>query len=346
MTHVERIKAAIQFEEVDRIPAGIWGHRPFAEQDPIYLAEVQLDIAMKHNFDFIKLNPDAMCHYYDFGVSSIMHTNPDAQQKTQFRRTLMKTLDDWKALPVLPGYYGSLGKTVNLTRYMQRLQKDAGVEIPYLVTFNSPLTNVVEIGAGLFNDPREFLQMMKENPDVFHEVLQKMTETGKNYIRANMEFNPAGFFFATRFACYDYMSEEEYDEWGLPYDMQLFDLIRSNSDLYFNMLHIHGQNAMWEKISNYPGNVINWHDAWIPPTLEDARSLCSKCIEGGLHERELASYTPAQVKEKVKDAVSRAGRRGLIIGNGCGVWPWPSDENLHAITEALDELRSAPLENT
>lgn len=336
MTHTERIKAAIDFEPVDRIPAGIWGHRPFAEQDPVYLAEVQLDIAMKHDFDFIKLNPDALSHYYDFGVSSYMHTSPSDMRKTEFRRTLIETLEDWKAVEVLPGTYGSLGKNVNITKFMQVLQKRAGVEIPYLVTFNSPLTNLIDMGDK--KHPRRIIELMKENRALFHEVLEKLTETGKNYIKANMEFGPAGFFFATRFASYDYFTEEEYDEFGTQYDMQLFDLISSNSDLYFNMLHIHGQNAMWDKIANYPGNVINWHDAWIPPTLEEARLRCHKCIEGGLHERELGTYSPAQVKEKVKDAVARAGRRGLIVGNGCGTWPWPSDENLQAITEALNEL--------
>lgn len=337
MTHAERIKAAIQFQEVDRIPAGIWGHRPWAEQDPIYLAEVQLDIALKNDFDFIKINPDAMCHYYDFGVSSIMNTNKEAPQKTVFRRSLINTLDDWKALPVLPAYHANLGKTVNITRYMHRFQKEAGVEIPYLVTFNSPLTNVIEMGDKL--NPRKLIAQMKEHPDLFHEVLQKVTQTGINYIKANLDWGPAGFFFATRFACYDYFTEEEYDEWGTPYDMQLFDVIKANSDCYFNMLHIHGQNAMWDKIVSYPGNVINWHDAWIPPTLEEARKRCHKCIEGGLHEALLGTWSPEEVKIHVKDAVARAGKRGLIMGNGCGTWPWPSDENLHAITEALNEMK-------
>lgn len=342
MTHTERIKAAIEFAEVDRVPAGIWGHRPFAEQDPMYLAEVQLDIAMKNDFDFIKLNPDAFVHIYDFGFSSVMHTSPSDIKKTAFRRSVIKTLDDYKALQPLPAYYGSLGKTVDLTKYMQKFQKEAGVEIPYIVTFNSPLTNLIEMStnlAGLADEEelKRVLDMIREHPDVFHEALEKLTETGINYIKANMEYNPAGFFFATRFANYDYFTEEEYDEFGTKYDMQLFDVFKD--ECYFNMLHIHGKNAMWDKIANYPGNVINWHDAWIPPTLEDARGRCRKCIQGGLHEQDLSTYTPAQVKEKVKDAVARAGREGLIIGNGCGTWPWPSDANLHAITEALNELQ-------
>lgn len=334
MTHTERIKAAINFQEVDRVPAGIWGHRPYAEQDPIYLAETQLDIAIKNDFDFIKLNPDAFAHIYDFGVSSIIRSSPSDMHKTEFRRSLIQTLDDWKAIEPLPAYYGSLGKTVNLTRYMQRLQKQAGVEIPYIVTFNSPLTNVIEMGDK--NDPHRIIALMKEHRALFHEVLQKVTETGINYIKANLEFEPAGFFFATRYASFDFFTEEEYDEFGTQYDLQLFDVFKDQC--YFNMLHIHGQNTMWDKISNYPGNVINWHDTWIPPTLEEARERCHKCIEGGLDERHLGTYTPAQVKEKVRDAVARAGKKGLIIGNGCGTWPWPSDENLHAITEALREI--------
>jgi len=334
MTHEERIKAAIQFQEVDRIPSGIWGHRPYAELDPIYLAETQLGFAMKNDFDFIKLNPQQFVHYEDYGVSINMHTSPCDLQKTSFRRTMMQTLDDWKAIEVLPGYYGSLGRTVLVTKWMQKLQKQAGVKIPYIVTFNSPLTNLIELGD--IKNPLRMKEMMLEHPDVFHEVLQKLTETGKNYIKANMDYEPAGFFFATRFACTDFFTEEEYDEWGMKYDLQLFDVFKD--ECYFNMLHIHGQNAMWDKIANYPGNVINWHDAWIPPTLEEGRKRCHKCIEGGLHERELGTWTPEEVKWHVKDAVERAGREGLIIGNGCGTWPWPSDENLYAIKEALDEL--------
>lgn len=338
MTHTQRIKNAIALEEVDRIPAGIWGHRPFAEQDPMYLAETQLAIAMENDFDFIKINPDAYVHIYDFGVSSVMHTSPSDQRKTEFRRSLIRTEADWRALEPIDGHYGALGRAVNVTKYMQRLQKEAGVEIPYIVTFNSPLTNVLEMATGLANKEEQLklIAFFKENRSLFHEVLQKVTDTGISYIKANLEYAPAGFFFATRFANYDFFTEEEYDEFGTQYDLQLFRAFQDET--YFNMLHIHGQNAMWEKIANYPGNVINWHDQWIPPTLEEGRKLCGKCIEGGLDERKLAGYTPEEVKRHVKESVERAGRRGLIIGNGCGTWPWPSDENLHAITEALDEI--------
>lgn len=293
-----------------------------------------MDIALKNDFDFIKLNPDPFVHIYDFGVSSKIYTSPTDQRKPEYRRSLIQTLDDWKAIEPIPANTGSLGRTVNLTKYMQRLQKEAKVEIPYIVTFNSPLTNVIEMGDK--NDPHRIIKLIKENRKLFHEVLEKVTETGINYIKANLEYQPAGFFFATRYASYDYFTEEEYDEFGTQYDLKLFDVFKDKC--YFNMLHIHGQNAMWDKIANYPGNVINWHDQWISPTLEEARKRSGKCIEGGLDERKLGTYTPAEVKERVKDAVNKAGRKGLIIGNGCGTWPWPSDENLHAITEALNEI--------
>ena len=39
MTHKERVIAAINKEEVDRIPLSIWYHMPHKDQDAIALAE-------------------------------------------------------------------------------------------------------------------------------------------------------------------------------------------------------------------------------------------------------------------------------------------------------------------
>ena len=43
MTKTERVKAAVNFQEVDRIPLGLWPHHTDVDQDYVKLADKQLD---------------------------------------------------------------------------------------------------------------------------------------------------------------------------------------------------------------------------------------------------------------------------------------------------------------
>ncbi len=43
--------AAINKQEVDRIPFGMWYHVPHVDQDPVELAEVQIQQALDYDLD-------------------------------------------------------------------------------------------------------------------------------------------------------------------------------------------------------------------------------------------------------------------------------------------------------
>lgn len=333
MTHSERLQAAIRKEEVDRIPISLWGHLPTTDQDPITCAKASLDWAIKFNFDFIKIMPDQFAFMQDFGLSVNITCRPD--QKTSAGRSFIRSAQDIRNIEVYRGDHGMLGKTVDLCKYMQKMQKEAGVEIPYIATLNSPLTTLAEARDGGF---RAFAQDMREHPEAVHEGLQKMTETTINYLKENLKYGISGFFFASRYSSSDYLTEEEYDEFGTRYDLQLFQAFEREPDAWFNMIHIHGPNTFWKRMADYPGNVINWHDAWIPPTMEQARQITDKCLCGGLHERELYQTSADEVQAQVSDVVRRAGRKGLIIAPGCGLFPTPDETPLFAASAALLNL--------
>lgn len=57
MTKKERVVAAINKKEVDRVPFSIWYHIPHVDQDPVQLAEVQIEQAHSYDMDFIKMMP-------------------------------------------------------------------------------------------------------------------------------------------------------------------------------------------------------------------------------------------------------------------------------------------------
>ena len=51
MTRQERIKAALQGQEVDRVPCSVWMHLSDVDQDPVSLAEEM--VARNEEFDAI-----------------------------------------------------------------------------------------------------------------------------------------------------------------------------------------------------------------------------------------------------------------------------------------------------
>ena len=57
MTKTERVKAAVNFQEVDRIPLGLWPHHTDVDQDYVKLADKQFAFYRETDIDFVKLMP-------------------------------------------------------------------------------------------------------------------------------------------------------------------------------------------------------------------------------------------------------------------------------------------------
>ena len=62
------------------------------------------------------------------------------------------------------------------------------------------------------------------------------------------------------------------------------------------MLHLHGDNIMFELFSDYPIQVINWHDRETFPNLIEAQALFPGVLCGGLQRIQTMELgTPEQV---------------------------------------------------
>ena len=55
MYRKERVRAALAGKEVDRVPVAAWMHLSAFAQEPISLAEAEVDLTEKNDFDFIKM---------------------------------------------------------------------------------------------------------------------------------------------------------------------------------------------------------------------------------------------------------------------------------------------------
>ena len=334
MDKIERIKAALNLEEVDRVPVNIWMHLSAADQDPRTLAELQVEYAEKYDFDFIKLMPFGLYGVQDYGAKVKIFNQ--INQPPVIDDYGIHKAEDWGKLEVLPAYYGTYGKQVQLAQYVGKLTKGS---IPYIQTIFSPLTNARKLAGD------RILVDIAENPKLFKQALQVITDTTINFIKANIEAGVHGFFFATQCANNGFMTEKEYEEYGTYYDLQVINAYKDAT--YFNVAHLHGEDGMFDLIKAYPVNCLNWHDRWSGPTLKEARLRTDKCLLGGIREipyydesgnkvREslLVSGSVGEVENHVYEAIGQVDGKGLILGPGCVANQLSAEQNIYAVHRA------------
>ena len=58
MTREERVRAAVEGREPDRVPVSVWMHISDKDQDSRSLAEAMVEFNEKYDYDFIKMMPD------------------------------------------------------------------------------------------------------------------------------------------------------------------------------------------------------------------------------------------------------------------------------------------------
>lgn len=343
MNKTERIKAALKGEAVDRVPINLWMHFSAVDQDPRSLAETQVAFANKYDFDFIKLMPFGLYGVQDYGVKVKIFNQVNYPPIVDDYG--IHDIADWGNIGVLPAHYGTYGKQVQLTRYTVKLVKKG---LPVIQTIFSPLTTARKLAGD------RILLDMKENPKLFKQALQAITETTINFVKANLEEGIDGFFFASQCSNYDFLTVGEYKEFGEYFDLQVINAYKGKT--YFNVAHIHGDNGMFELIANYPVNCLNWHDRWSSPSLSEARAFTNKCLLGGI--REVPYYdasgnlirgsllnegTVEEVEQHVREATDAVGGRGLILGPGCVADQKVLEKNLYALRRAVhaDQISQA-----
>ena len=135
MTRTERIKAALEFKPVDKVPVSVWMHYSGADQDPLTLAKAQVHIAEKYEHDFIKLMPFGLYGVQDWGTR--IRITASRGEPPEVIEHAVHTAKDWAKLEVLPGMYGAYGNQVLLAQYVSRMTKG---QIPFVQTIFSPLT--------------------------------------------------------------------------------------------------------------------------------------------------------------------------------------------------------------
>ena len=324
LTHRQRIEACLSGDKPDRVPVALWRHFPVDDQSPDGLAAAILAFQNTFDFDLVKVTPSSSYCLHDWGVQDEWHGSTEGTR--DYTVHVIDQPDDWTRLAELDPHAGFLGESLTCLRL---LVAELNPHTPVIQTIFSPLAQAKNL---LGKD--ELLVHMRRYPDALHRGLKTIAATSRAYIAAARQTGIDGVFYAIQHAQYSLLSEEEYLEFGKPYDLQV---LEGTAGLWLNMLHLHGADVMFNLAADYPVQVLNWHDRETPPSLAEGLSLFPGAVCGGLSREEgLVLSSPVRILGEAKDAILETGGKRFILGTGCVVPITAPAGNLHTARRSVD----------
>ncbi len=303
LTHWERVAAALAGAALDRTPLSLWQHFPERDQTATALADVTLAWQQQFDFDFIKLTPPGDYMTIGWGAQSAYRgSTQGVRETTHFPVT---TLDDWRHIRPISLDHGMFREVLGAARLVN---DQLGGTVPLLQTIFSPLTVAMKLSAG------QAITHLRQRPDVLHEALAVITEVTRQLVRETLEQGASGIFFATQCATSALLTSAEYQEFGARYDLQVLAAAEASR---FTLLHLHGEQVLFDDLAGYPVHALNWHDRRTPPTLAQGQAQSGRSVVGGIDDQAIPTLTTAELVAHVQAALDSLPSSRLIIGPGC-----------------------------
>lgn len=318
MTKKQRVWAAVHGEKPDVLPYSFWTHLPGIDLDPERLAEKTYEFYRTYDVDFIKTMNNGMYAIEDFGCE-IDYSGVLTGGVAKVVRTPIAGPEDWYSLKPCSINEGSLARELKGLKLLLEKVKDE--DVPVIFTVFSPLTTANKLSASTLRE-----HISAGHGDAVHHALRVITETTCSIARAALELGADGVFFAAQSSTYDFMTAEEYKEFGVPYDM---DVLKAAEKGWMNTVHCHGANIMFELLKDYPVQVFNWHAWETLPALDEAAVLSGKCLMGGLKRSDITECDRNAIRHQIYESLKQLGGRNHILTPGC-VIRYPLDNDMLA----------------
>ena len=299
-----RLEATFAGATVDRPPVALWRHWPVDDLHGPELARATLAFQKIYDFDFIKVTPNSNYCVEGYGAEAYWQGNEEGTY--EWGTQVIRSPEDWARLRPLDPNAGLLGEVLEANRM---ISETVGDEIPFITTIFNPLAQAKNLAGD------RLLADLRQHSDAVKAGLAVITESIVRFIDVLKTTGAAGIFLALQHASYDLLNAEEYCTFCRPLDLQILDAAEG---MWFNLVHLHGHNVMFDVVADYPVQVINWHDAETPPTMANALSQTSMALCGGLRQWEtMVRGTPEAVRAEALRAIAATEGRRFILGTGC-----------------------------
>lgn len=324
MNHRERIQAAISGAAVDRPPVALWRHFPVDDQTAETLAAAHIAWQQQWDWDLLKVTPSSAYFLYDWGLQD--EWTGAVEGTREYRKRVIEKPADWAELP--PHDF-SQGHLALQSKALKQITETLGPDLPVIMTIFSPLS----LAKKLAGDER-MLEHLEQHPDELKVGLEFLTGETIRFVQSLKGTGIAGIFYAVQHASADLLTPAQYREFGQQQDLRV---MQAAADQYwFNMLHLHGNNVMFDLFADYPAQTINWHDRETRPDLKTGQTKIKGAATGGLRRWEtMVLGTPEQVRAEALDAIQATGGQRFILGTGCVTMTHTPYGNIAAARQAV-----------
>ena len=323
LTHRQRLQACLTGEKLDRPPVALWRHFPVDDQSPKTLAAATLHFQNMYDFDLVKVSPSSSFCLKDWGVEDAWMGNTEGT-RTYTKRVVQKP-QDWEKLPALepsaPHLAGQLA-------CLRQIRAGLGPDTPVIQTIFSPLAQAKNLVGG-----ETLIAHLRKYPAAVLKGLETITLSTQRFVEMALETGIDGVFYAVQHAQAALLTLEEYKAFGLPFDHKT---LEPASELWCNLLHLHGSDIYFELVSEFGFPIVNWHDRDTPPLLAEALQMPGFAVCGGIGRDTLVYREQAEVLNEAQDALEQTKGQRFILSTGCVVPIIASHGNILAARKSVD----------
>lgn len=321
MNKRERVYAALEGEDVDRIPLSLWRHFHKQDQTPAGLASATLAFYKKYDFDLIKLTPSGFYAIEDWGAQVILSKDDD--QPPTLKRPVIRKPEDWRNLTTLSTTTGSYGRALEAVKLLtSQLDKD---DAPVLMTVFSPLTIAYKLAGDAL------LDHLEDHATDVHIGLATIAETTSRFADVVLEAGADGIFFASQLSRVDMLTEKMCQAFVIRYDLIALERVKLQPAPL--VLHLHGANPHFTSVNQYPAHAVSWHNHETGPSIGEALNLTDKTLFTGLDLDNLENGNPDEIITQAREAMAQTGGKRLILAPACVIPTKTPPENLQALKE-------------
>ena len=318
MTRRERIFRLIEGEEIDRTPAGFWIHFPKGDEHGIAAVNAHMDFMKQTDTDILKIMNENIL--YD-GSSKIMCTN-DIKKFKGF------------------GKHDCIMK--DQMEIISRICDQAAGEYPILATIHGLLASAFhETGfAGNFTSMGYCLALFcRECPKEMKQVFETIAETLMEFVDCSLEAGADGIFYAALGGEKHYFTDEEYEEFVLPYELKVYQYIQSKTK--FDVLHICKSGIDFERYVPLKPTIVNWGVHINQLTLKEGAMLFpDSIILGGFPDRHgvLVDGNSQDIDQATREILKEMKGYRFILGADCTLPTEISYKKIKQIMNVVKEV--------
>lgn len=300
-THAGRIRATLEGRSLDRPAYSFWTHFPEIDLHADQIAAATLEFTRALDLDFVKAMPNGLYCVEDWGVV------PDfsaiaAGGAAKVVRPAVSAPGDWRNIRRCDPTTGALARELD---HLRRLTAALGPGTPVIATTFSPLTIAKKLGE------QAFREHVATHPELVLDALSEIAATVAAFSRAAIGLGCAGVFFAVQDAT-SALGEAGYRRFGKPFD----DVALAGASAgWFNVLHMHGDDVLFDLLAAYPVAALNWHVGEIRPSIAEYHaSGGGKAVVGGLQRMAITRGDRAAIASDLSAALAAPG---VIVTPGC-----------------------------